>query len=352
MLAGFPRKKKRISLQQLQVLTANVPPRLLVYSALQIGLVSGEYLYALFLSSIALRAHALVVASDCLQTVCKVVALMLRDTPADSHFSYGYGRYAVLVEYAGAVLLGFVTFTLCLEAMLRLKHHSALFQGLQGSSAQATIITHDVSLPFVLFAILHTITVLLVPFYAKSFRSGFGLANNYPAGALHVEYRASLLRGCGGVLGPRSREFFGISRKNVLLAISVLASVSLAVSGMIMHWSGAVAIDAAACAVLCVMLLPMVVSLLLSSAPLLLQRSPAGPRAAFDKGLREVATLEGVVDCRKERLWEHSPGVFVGTITVRVRRGEDTKEMLARIRGRFAAVCTHLTVQIDHSEEH
>eukprot|EP00277_Geminigera_cryophila_P025902 CAMPEP_0179466842 /NCGR_PEP_ID=MMETSP0799-20121207/48094_1 /TAXON_ID=46947 /ORGANISM="Geminigera cryophila, Strain CCMP2564" /LENGTH=130 /DNA_ID=CAMNT_0021271901 /DNA_START=95 /DNA_END=487 /DNA_ORIENTATION=- len=90
--------------------------------------------------------------------------------------------------------------------------------------------------------------------------------------------------------------------------------------------------------------------MLLISAPLLLQRSPAGPRAAFDKGSREVATLEGVLECRHEHFWEHSPGIFVGTISVRVRHTVVTREMLARIRSRFTGVCTDLTVQIEQEE--
>jgi hypothetical protein len=38
--------------------------------------------------------------------------------------------------------------------------------------------------------------------------------------------------------------------------------------------------------------------MLLLSAPMLVQRAPRGPRAAFDKSSREVCTLEGVLECR------------------------------------------------------
>jgi len=66
-------------------------------------------MYALSLRSIALRAHALLVASECLQTASKVVAVLVRDKHADGHFSYGYGRCPVLVEYAGAAVLALVS---------------------------------------------------------------------------------------------------------------------------------------------------------------------------------------------------------------------------------------------------
>jgi Co/Zn/Cd efflux system component len=90
----------------------------------QIALASSEYLYALSLRSIALRAHALVVASECLETISKVVSAVLRDKRADGNFSFGYGRCPVLLEYAGATILILVTCSLSLEAALRLKHHS------------------------------------------------------------------------------------------------------------------------------------------------------------------------------------------------------------------------------------
>ena len=43
----------------------------------------------------ALRAHALLVASEGLQTVSKVVAVLVRDKHADGRFSYGYGSRPV-----------------------------------------------------------------------------------------------------------------------------------------------------------------------------------------------------------------------------------------------------------------
>jgi len=43
---------------------------------------------------------------------------------------------------------------------------------------------------------------------------------------------------------------------------------------------------------------------------------------------------------------DNSPGIFVGTISVRVRHTVVTREMLARIRSRFTGVCTDLTVQV------
>ena len=343
------RRTDSSEIQRLCSPAASVPPPLLACNISQISLAVGEYLYAHSLRSIALRAHALLVASESLQITVKVVALILRAKPADGHFSYGYGRIPVLVEYAGAVLQALVTCSLSLEALLRLKHHSALFQGLQRTSAQATILTHDVAAPFAVFALTHVALVCLVARHEQGSQSG--RVNNIPTSALHAEYKESLLRGRGGVLWLRSRAFFGLSRNNLLLGVSLLASVTLVVGGVVMHWSTVSAMDAAVCLVLCLLVTPSLMFKVVSSAPILVQRAPPGPRAAFDKGSREVATLEGVVECRKERFWEHSPGVFVGTISVRVRQAVDDREMLARIRRRFAGVCTHLTVQLEHEVE-
>ena len=77
--------------------------------ARQVCLAAGEYVYANSLRSIALRAHAILVASECIQTTSKVSAVLVRDKLADGRFSYGYGRCPVLVEYAGAAVLALVS---------------------------------------------------------------------------------------------------------------------------------------------------------------------------------------------------------------------------------------------------
>jgi len=79
----------------------------------------------------------------------------------------------------------------------------------------------------------------------------------------------------------------------------------------------------------------------------LLQATPESTRPSLVKCLREASTLEGVLECHSEHFWTQSPGVFVGTLCVRVRSEVNEQLILQQVTSLFAPYITHLTVQVE-----
>lgn len=76
----------------------------------------------------------------------------------------------------------------------------------------------------------------------------------------------------------------------------------------------------------------------------------------------EASTVEGVLECVHEHFWTQSPGVYVGTLQVRVRSDANEQLVLAKVTNVrssrdvavylsnsaqiFSHLISHLTVQI------
>uniref|UniRef100_A0A1I8JPG2 PARG_cat domain-containing protein n=1 Tax=Macrostomum lignano TaxID=282301 RepID=A0A1I8JPG2_9PLAT len=79
---------------------------------------------------------------------------------------------------------------------------------------------------------------------------------------------------------------------------------------------------------------------------ILLQSTPAHLVGQLDKALGEAATLDGVLELRKERTWLTGFGQLNGCLQVRVRRDASEQLVLAHVTNRLAHLVPGLTVQV------
>jgi heme-binding NEAT domain protein len=56
------------------------------------------------------------------------------------------------------------------------------------------------------------------------------------------------------------------------------------------------------------------------------------------------------LECKNEHFWTHAPGVFVGSLVVRVRGDANEETVLARVQNLFNPLVTHLTVQVEKDD--
>lgn len=75
--------------------------------------------------------------------------------------------------------------------------------------------------------------------------------------------------------------------------------------------------------------------------------TPLSIENRINKSLREIVTLEGVLECSESHFWTQSPNVYVGTILIRAHRNANESELLVKIYSIFNSFITHLTVQIE-----
>lgn len=57
--------------------------------------------------------------------------------------------------------------------------------------------------------------------------------------------------------------------------------------------------------------------------------------------------IDGVLECRNEHFWTLAPGIFVGSLCVRVRSDVSEESIRQRVRALFQPWMTHFVVQID-----
>uniref|UniRef100_A0A8C1I0X1 Solute carrier family 30 member 6 n=1 Tax=Cyprinus carpio carpio TaxID=630221 RepID=A0A8C1I0X1_CYPCA len=77
-----------------------------------------------------------------------------------------------------------------------------------------------------------------------------------------------------------------------------------------------------------------------------LQTTPSHVIGQLDKLLREVSTLDGVLEVRNEHFWTIGFGSLAGSVHVRIRRDADEQMVLAHVTNRLNTLVSTLTVQI------
>ncbi|XP_014839503.1 PREDICTED: zinc transporter 6-like [Poecilia mexicana] len=82
------------------------------------------------------------------------------------------------------------------------------------------------------------------------------------------------------------------------------------------------------------------------SGKVLLQTTPSHIIGQLDKLLREVSTLDGVLEVRNEHFWTVGFGSLAGSAHVRIRRDANEQLVLAHVTNRLLPLVTTLTVQI------
>ncbi|XP_043929508.1 zinc transporter 6-like [Protopterus annectens] len=82
------------------------------------------------------------------------------------------------------------------------------------------------------------------------------------------------------------------------------------------------------------------------SGKVLLQTTPSHLIGQLDKLLREVSTLDGVLEVRNEHFWSLGFGSLAGSVHVRIRRDASEQMVLAHVTNRLSTLVSTLTVQI------
>lgn len=304
--------------------------KLLAFAGLQASLSLVELFYAGRINSSALRAHGYHTSLEALQTATHYLSASLLKRPADAAFSYGYGRVATLFEYCGSAIITMLCASLGFFALLEVV-------SLEGSVIHragftSPLSTSEVAPAFAAFALVDSTLAILLTRVSQ-----VGGSTALPrASDPHASHS---LIGCWG-LGRR-----------VTTRLELLQSAVLVATGLLLQLSGFFLVDALGCLIAVALVAPQLLAVFARTAPILLQKAPVGPRAAFDKSCREVSTFEGVVECYDEHLWMNAPGQLVGSLKVKVDGTRlDPRDALARIRARFTGAVNELTVSIEAVE--
>lgn len=126
------------------------------------------------------------------------------------------------------------------------------------------------------------------------------------------------------------------------------AAASMAV--IVSSWMAATwhALDALCGVAIAVVIFRGALPLCTHTGRVLLQTTPRTLREQLSKCIHEVELVEGVLECSNEHFWTFAPGVFVGSLHVRVRSEANEQVVRQKLRGLFAHLpLASFTVQIE-----
>uniref|UniRef100_A0A3Q2P8A8 Solute carrier family 30 member 6 n=1 Tax=Fundulus heteroclitus TaxID=8078 RepID=A0A3Q2P8A8_FUNHE len=137
-----------------------------------------------------------------------------------------------------------------------------------------------------------------------------------------------------------------LPRMNPFVLINMAGALSLCVTYMLIEINNYAAVDTASAVAIALMTFGTMYPMSVYSGKVLLQTTPSHVIGQLDKLLREVSTLDGVLEVRNEHFWTVGFGSLAGSAHVRIRRDANEQLVLAHVTNRLLPLVSTLTVQL------
>ncbi|NXS67081.1 ZNT6 protein, partial [Pandion haliaetus] len=148
---------------------------------------------------------------------------------------------------------------------------------------------------------------------------------------------------CGIIPGLSS---IFLPRMNPFVLIDIAGALALCITYMLIEINNYFAVDTASAIAIALMTFGTMYPMSVYSGKVLLQTTPPHVIGQLDKLLREVSTLDGVLEVRNEHFWTLGFGTLAGSVHVRIRRDANEQMVLAHVTNRLYTLVSTLTVQI------
>nr|XP_042122852.1 zinc transporter 6 isoform X3 [Peromyscus maniculatus bairdii] len=205
---------------------------------------------------------------------------------------------------------------------------------------------------------IHTGRLLVGTFVALSFNlftmlsirnKPFAYVSEAASTSWLQEHVADLSRSLCGIIPGLSSIF--LPRMNPFVLIDLAGAFALCITYMLIEincfsCSNYFAVDTASAIAIALMTFGTMYPMSVYSGKVLLQTTPPHVIGQLDKLIREVSTLDGVLEVRNEHFWTLGFGSLAGSVHVRIRRDANEQMVLAHVTSRLYTLVSTLTVQI------
>ncbi|XP_068597065.1 zinc transporter 6 [Brachionichthys hirsutus] len=158
------------------------------------------------------------------------------------------------------------------------------------------------------------------------------------------EHVADLSRSVCGIVPGLSSVL--LPRMNPFVLINAAGALSLCVTYVLIEINNYDVVDTVSAVAIALMTFGTMYPMSVYSGKVLLQTTPSHVIGQLDKLLREVSTLDGVLEVRNEHFWTVGFGTLAGSAHVRIRRDANEQLVLAHVTNRLLPLVPALTVQI------
>ncbi|KAM4771650.1 zinc transporter 6 [Rhinophrynus dorsalis] len=280
-------------------------------------------------NSMALTAYTYLTIFDLFSLITCLISYWVMMKKPSPTYSFGFERFEVLAVFASTVLAQ-------LGALFILKESAERFLEQPEIHTGRLLVGTFVALFFNLFTMM---SIRNKPFaYVSEAASTSWLQ----------EHVADLSRSLCGIIPGLSSIF--LPRMNPFVLIDIAGALALCITYMLIEINNYFAVDTASAVAIAVMTFGTMYPMSVYSGKVLLQTTPPHVIGQLDKLLREVSTLDGVLEVRNEHFWTVGFGTMAGSVHVRIRRDANEQMVLAHVTNRLNTLVSTLTVQIFKDE--
>uniref|UniRef100_A0A673BGW1 Solute carrier family 30 member 6 n=1 Tax=Sphaeramia orbicularis TaxID=375764 RepID=A0A673BGW1_9TELE len=233
-------------------------------------------------------------------------------------FSFGFDRLEVLAVFASTVLVQLGALFILKESVERFMEQPEVHTG-------RLLVGTFVALFFNLLTLL---SVRNKPFVIPC---------SDACSTVSLSSLCGIIPGLSSILLPRMNPF---------VLINMAGALSLCITYMLIEINNYNAVDTASAVAIALMTFGTMYPMSVYSGKVLLQTTPSHIIGQLDKLLREVSTLDGVLEVRNEHFWTVGFGSLAGSAHVRIRRDANEQLVLAHVTNRLLPLVSTLTVQI------
>ncbi|KAJ8392401.1 hypothetical protein AAFF_G00075260 [Aldrovandia affinis] len=299
--------------------------RILLFGLLNLICTSFLLMWCSSTNSMALTAYSYLTIFDLFSLITCLVSSWVTMKKRSPVYSFGFERLEVLAVFASTVLAQLGALFILKESVERFVEQPEIHTG-------RLLVGTFVAL---FFNLLTMLSVKNKPFvYVSEAASTSWLQ----------EHVADLTRSLCGIVPGLSSVL--LPRMNPFVLIDLAGALALCVTYALIEINNYSAVDTASAVAIALMTFGTMYPMSVYSGKVLLQTTPSHVIGQLDKLLREVSTLDGVLEVRNEHFWTVGFGSLAGSIHVRIRRDANEQLVLAHVTSRLSALVTALTVQI------
>ncbi|KAM3606204.1 uncharacterized protein V6R79_012442 [Siganus canaliculatus] len=299
--------------------------RILLFGALNLLCTGCLLMWCSSTNSMALTAYTYLTIFDLFSLITCLISSWVTMKKPSQVFSFGFERLEVLAVFASTVLVQLGALFILKESVERFMEQPEVHTG-------RLLVGTFVAL---LFNLLTLMSVRNKPFtYVSEAASSSWLQ----------EHVADLSRSLCGIIPGLSSVL--LPRMNPFVLINVAGALSLCITYMLIEINDYNAVDTASAVAIALMTFGTMYPMSVYSGKVLLQTTPSHVIGQLDKLLREVSTLDGVLEVRNEHFWTVGFGSLAGSAHVRIRRDANEQLVLAHVTNRLLPLVSTLTVQI------
>jgi len=129
--------------------------------------------------------------------------------------------------------------------------------------------------------------------------------------------------------------------------VDVIPSFSTFISSFLIQFLSWYWLDACITIITVIFLFKKAYPVVIECGRILLQSVPLSVKHIIEQNLRDASTVEGVLEIHNTHFWTYSPGVYVGSLYVRVRNDCNEQSVLRQIRAIYGPYIRYLTIQVE-----